>query len=182
MSRVGKMPIVVPGTVKVEFEGAEVRVQGPKGTLSHSIPEGIMVEVDGDQLHVRRENETKAVRAFHGLTRKLLANMVEGVSQGFRKVLEINGVGYRAELKDDALHLTLGFSHPVVFPLPEGVSASVERQTVITLECHDKQVLGQAAAEVRRFRPPEPYKGKGIRYQGELVQRKAGKAMGGAAG
>lgn len=182
MSRVGKMPIVVPETVKVVFEGAEVRVQGPKGTLSHSIPEGVTVEVDGDNLHVRRANDTKSVRALHGLTRKLLANMVEGVSQGFRKVLEINGVGYRAELKDQSLHLTLGFSHPVVFPLPEGVSASVERQTVITLECHDKQVLGQAAAEVRRFRPPEPYKGKGIRYQGELVQRKAGKAMGGAAG
>ena len=176
------MPIVVPETVKVVFEGAEVRVQGPKGTLSHSIPEGVTVEVDGDNLHVRRANDAKSVRALHGLTRKLLANMVEGVSQGFRKVLEINGVGYRAELKDEALHLTLGFSHPVVFPLPEGVSASVERQTVITLECHDKQVLGQAAAEVRRFRPPEPYKGKGIRYQGELVQRKAGKAMGGAAG
>ena len=176
------MPIVVPETVKVVFEGAEVRVQGPKGTLSHSIPEGVTVEVDGDNLHVRRANDTKSVRALHGLTRKLLANMVEGVSQGFRKVLEINGVGYRAELKDQSLHLTLGFSHPVVFPLPEGVSASVERQTVITLECHDKQVLGQAAAEVRRFRPPEPYKGKGIRYQGELVQRKAGKAMGGAAG
>lgn len=182
MSRVGKMPIVVPETVKVVFEGAEVRVQGPKGTLSHSIPEGVTVEVDGDNLHIRRANDTKSVRALHGLTRKLLANMVEGVSQGFRKVLEINGVGYRAELKDQSLHLTLGFSHPVVFPLPEGVSASVERQTVITLECHDKQVLGQAAAEVRRFRPPEPYKGKGIRYQGELVQRKAGKAMGGAAG
>ncbi len=176
------MPIVVPETVKVVFEGAEVRVQGPKGTLSHSIPEGVTVEVDGDNLHIRRANDTKSVRALHGLTRKLLANMVEGVSQGFRKVLEINGVGYRAELKDQSLHLTLGFSHPVVFPLPEGVSASVERQTVITLECHDKQVLGQAAAEVRRFRPPEPYKGKGIRYQGELVQRKAGKAMGGAAG
>ena len=176
------MPIVVPGTVKVDFAGPEVRVQGPKGALSHTIPEGITVEVDGDRMHVRRENETKAVRARHGLTRKLLANMVEGVSQGFRKVLEINGVGYRAELKDQFLHLTLGFSHPVVFPLPEGVSASVERQTVITLECHDKQVLGQAAAEVRRFRPPEPYKGKGIRYQGELVQRKAGKAMGGGAG
>ena len=182
MSRVGKMPIVVPGTVKIDFQGAEVRVQGPKGTLTHSVPEGIAVDVDGDRMQVRRNDETKTVRALHGLTRKLLANMVEGVSEGFRRVLEINGVGYRAELKDGSLHLTLGFSHPIVYPLPAGVSASVERQTVITLECHDKQVLGQAAAEVRRFRPPEPYKGKGIRYQGELVQRKAGKAMGGAAG
>ena len=182
MSRVGKLPIVVPGTVKVGFEGAEVRVQGPKGTLTHSIPQGLTVDVDGDTLHVRRNDETKTVRALHGLTRKLLANMVEGVSQGFRKVLEINGVGYRAEVKDQSLHLTLGFSHPIVYPLPAGVSAAVERQTVITLECHDRQVLGQAAAEVRSFRPPEPYKGKGIRYQGELVVRKAGKAMGGAAG
>ena len=178
MSRVGKLPIVVPEAVKLEFDGVEVRVQGPKGELVHSIPEGITVEMDGDRLHVRRNNETKTVRSLHGLTRKLLANMVEGVSQGFKRVLEINGVGYRAEVKDRSLHLTLGFSHPIEFPLPVGVSASVERQTVITLECHDKQVLGQAAAEVRRFRPPEPYKGKGIRYQGEVVRRKAGKAMG----
>lgn len=182
MSRVGKLPITVPETVKVAFEGAEVRVQGPKGTLSHDIPPDIAVEVEGGSLVVRRNGETKSVKALHGLTRKLLANMVEGVSQGFKKVLEINGVGYRAELKEESLHLTLGFSHPIVFTLPSGVSASVERQTVITLECHDKQVLGQAAAELRSFRPPEPYKGKGIRYQGEVVLRKAGKAMGGAAG
>ena len=182
MSRVGKLPIVVPETVRVDLEGAEIRVRGPKGTLSHNLPPDIEVAVDGDRLHVRRNGETKSVRSLHGLTRKLLANMVEGVSQGFRKVLEINGVGYRAELKDQSLHLTLGFSHPVEFPLPSDVSASVERQTVITLECHDKQVLGQAAAELRSFRPPEPYKGKGIRYQGEVVLRKAGKAMGGASG
>lgn len=182
MSRVGKLPIVVPGAVKVAFDGPEVRVEGPKGKLSYNIPRGIEVDVDGDRLLVRRANETKAVKSLHGLTRKLLANMVEGVSEGFKKVLEINGVGYRAELKDQEIHLTLGFSHPIVFPLPPGVSATVERQTMITLECHDKQVLGQAAAELRRFRPPEPYKGKGIRYQGENVQRKAGKAMGGAAG
>ncbi len=182
MSRVGKRPIIVPEAVKVVLEGAEIRVRGPKGTLSHNLPPGIEVDVDGDRLHVRRNGETKSARSLHGLTRKLLANMVEGVSQGFRKVLEINGVGYRAELKDQSLHLTLGFSHPIVFPLPPGLSASVERQTVIALECHDKQVLGQAAAELRGFRPPEPYKGKGIRYQGEVVLRKAGKAMGGAAG
>ncbi len=162
------------------MEGAEIRVQGPKGTLEHRIPPGVEVDLDGDTLEVRRNAETKPVRALHGLTRKLLANMVEGVSEGFKKVLEINGVGYRAEVKDNSLHLTLGFSHPIEYLLPEGVSASVERQTVITLESHDKQVLGQAAAEVRRFRPPEPYKGKGIRYQGEVIVRKAGKAMGGA--
>ena len=182
MSRVGKLPIVVPGTVKIAMDGAEIRVQGPKGELAHHIPPGIEVDVDGDRLEVRRNAETKAARSLHGLTRKLLANMVEGVSEGFRKVLEINGVGYRAEIKDTSLHLTLGFSHPIEYRLPEGVSATVERQTVITLESHDKQVVGQAAAEVRRFRPPEPYKGKGIRYQGEVIVRKAGKAMGGAAG
>lgn len=180
MSRVGKLPIIVPGTVKVAVEGAEIRVQGPKGTLAHRIPQGIEVNVDGDRLEVSRKAETKTVRSLHGLTRKLLANMVQGVNEGFRKVLEINGVGYRAELKDKSLHLTLGFSHPIEYRLPEDVSASVERQTVITLESHDKQVLGQVAAEVRRFRPPEPYKGKGIRYQGEMVVRKAGKAMGGS--
>ena len=162
------------------MEGAEIRVQGPKGMLAHRIPQGIEVNLDGDRLEVSRKAETKAVRSLHGLTRKLLANMVHGVSEGFRKVLEINGVGYRAELKDKSLHLTLGFSHPIEYRLPEDVSASVERQTVITLESHDKQVLGQVAAEVRRFRPPEPYKGKGIRYQGEMVMRKAGKAMGGS--
>ena len=180
MSRVGKLPIVVPGSVKVALEGAEIRVEGPKGTLSHSIPQGIEVTVDGDTLHVRRQDESKGLKSLHGLTRKLLANMVEGVSEGFKRVLEIHGVGYRVELRDQSLHLTLGFSHPIVFPLPAGVSASVERQTMITLESHDKQVLGQAA--VRGFRPPEPYKGKGIRFQGEMVQRKAGKAMGGSAG
>ncbi len=150
--------------------------------MSHTIPQGIEAAVDGATLRVHRKEETKVAKSLHGLTRKLLANMVEGVSTGFRKVLEINGVGYRAEFKDQALHLTLGFSHPIVFPLPAGVSASVERQTVITLESHDRQVLGQVAAEVRRFRPPEPYKGKGIRYQGEVVQRKAGKAMGSGGG
>lgn len=182
MSRVGKLPVIVPEAVKVVLEGREIRVQGPRGTLSHRIPPDLEVDVEGDRLQVRRNGEARSTRALHGLTRKLLANMVEGVSQGFRKVLEINGVGYRAELKGQSLHLTLGFSHPIVFPLPSGVSASVERQTVITLECYDKQVLGQAAAELRSFRPPEPYKGKGIRYQGEVVLRKAGKAMGGASG
>jgi large subunit ribosomal protein L6 len=137
-----------------------------------------LVEIDGEVLHVRREDDTAKARALHGLTRKLVANMVEGVSEGFRRVLEINGVGYRAELKGQELHLNLGYSHPVIFPLPEGVSASIDRQTVITLQSHDKRLLGQTAAVIRDFRRPEPYKGKGIRYQGESVRRKAGKAMG----
>ena len=180
MSRVGKMPVVVPGSVKILVEQQEIRVEGPRGKLLAKLPEELSVEIEGEKLHIRRQADHPHARALHGLTRKLVANMVEGVSEGFKRVLEINGVGYRAELKGQELHFSLGYSHPVVFPLPTGVAAAVERQTVITLECHDKQLLGQTAAVIRAFRPPEPYKGKGIRYQGELVKRKAGKAMGAA--
>jgi len=161
-------------------EQEEIRVEGPKGKLAAKLPAQLAVDIDAERLHVRRQDDTPTSRALHGLTRKLVANMVEGVSEGFKRVLEINGIGYRAELKGQELHLTLGYSHPVVFPLPKGVSASVDRQTVITLECHDKQLLGQTAAVIREFRAPEPYKGKGIRYQGEVVRRKAGKAIGAA--
>lgn len=178
MSRVGKLPVIVPTAVKVVVENREIRVEGPKGKLASRLPEKLQIELDGETLQVRRNDDTAQARALHGLTRKLVANMVEGVSAGFTRVLEINGVGYRAELKGKELHLSLGYSHPVVFPLPQGVSASVERQTVITLESHDKQLLGETAAVIRELRPPEPYKGKGIRYQGETVRRKAGKAMG----
>jgi len=180
VSRVGKLPVVIPSVVKIALEDQEIRVEGPRGKMASRLPEKVRVEVDGEKLQVRRQDDSAKARALHGLTRKLVANMVEGVSEGFKRVLEINGVGYRAELKGQDLHLSLGFSHPVVFPLPQGVSASVERQTVITLESHDKQLLGQTAAVIRDFRPPEPYKGKGIRYQGETVRRKAGKAMGGS--
>ena len=172
--------MVVPKSVKVVLEQGEIRVEGPKGKMSSKLPEKLSLEMEGEQLHIRREDDTARARALHGLTRKLVANMVEGVSEGFKRVLEINGVGYRAELKGQELHFSLGYSHPVVFPLPKSVSASIDRQTVITLECHDKQLLGQTAAVIRAFRPPEPYKGKGIRYQGEFVRRKAGKAMGAA--
>lgn len=178
MSRVGKLPVVVPKAVKVVVDDGEIRVEGPRGKLASRLPGKLQIELDGETLQVRRDDDTARARALHGLTRKLVANMVEGVSEGFRRVLEINGVGYRAELKDQELHFSLGYSHPVVFPLPQGVSASVERQTVITLESHDKQLLGETAAVIRELRPPEPYKGKGIRYQGEAVRRKAGKAMG----
>lgn len=178
MSRVGKLPVVVPKAVKVVVDNREIRVEGPKGKLASRLPEKLQIELDGETLQVRRSDDTARARALHGLTRKLVANMVEGVSEGFRRVLEINGVGYRAELKGQELHFSLGYSHPVVFPLPQGVAASVERQTVITLESHDKQLVGETAAVIRELRPPEPYKGKGIRYQGETVRRKAGKAMG----
>ena len=162
-------------------DGGAVRVEGPKGKLRTSIPVGVKVRVDGNVVRVEREAEERKSRALHGLTRKLIANMAQGVSQGFSRVLEINGVGYRAEVKDREIHMTLGFSHPVVFPLPEGVTAAVERQVIITLTSADRQLLGEMAAKLRSLRPPEPYKGKGIKYREEVIRRKAGKAVGSAA-
>lgn len=162
------------------MEGGSVRVEGPKGKLKTEIPPGIQVKMEGNQLRVNRETEERQVKALHGLTRKLIANMVEGVSRGFSRVLEINGVGYRAEAKGTELHLALGYSHPVVFPLPPGVTAAVERQIIITLHSADKEILGKTAAVIRGLRPPEPYKGKGIKYREEVIRRKAGKAVGAA--
>jgi len=133
-------------------------------------------------VRVERRNDERKSRAIHGLTRKLIANMAHGVSQGFSRVLDINGVGYRAEVKGQEIHMTLGYSHPVVFPLPAGISASVERQIIITLTSADRQLLGETAAKIRSLRPPEPYKGKGIKYREELIKRKAGKAVGSAGG
>jgi large subunit ribosomal protein L6 len=142
----------------------------------------VSIRVDGNLVRVEREHDERKVRALHGLTRKLIANMAQGVSQGFTRVLEINGVGYRAEVKGQEIHLTLGYSHPVVFPLPAGVTASVERQVIVTLTSADRQVLGETAAKLRSLRPPEPYKGKGIKYREEVIRRKAGKAVGSAGG
>lgn len=180
MSRIGKLPVAIPQGVKIVHADALVRAEGPQGKLELKIPARISIEVAGGQIRVGRENDERDLRAIHGLTRKLIANMVAGVSQGFTRVLEINGVGYRAEARGSALHLTLGYSHPIVFPLPQGVTASVERQTVVTLRAADKQLLGQVAAMVRRLRGPEPYQGKGIKYQQEVIRRKAGKAVGGS--
>ena len=181
MSRIGRLPIKLPQGVKVYLADKSVRVEGPKGKLTSALPEDVEIVIESDVIKVSRKSDDKNVRALHGLTRKLIANMVEGVGQGFRRVLEINGVGYRAEVKGQALHLTLGYSHPVVFPLPPGVTASVERQTVITLQSADKRLLGETASHIRGLRPPEPYKGKGIKYQEETIHRKAGKAVGTAA-
>lgn len=180
MSRIGKLPIALPDGVKVSLEDGAVRVEGPKGKLKAELPNGIEVQMAGKVLKVVRGNDERTLRALHGLARKLLANMVEGVSRGFSRVLEINGVGYRAEVKGSELHLALGFSHPVVVALPQGVTASVERQTIITLNSADKQILGEVAAKLRGLKPPEPYKGKGIKYQQEVIKRKAGKAVGAA--
>jgi large subunit ribosomal protein L6 len=150
--------------------------------MQTALPVGVDVKVEDNVVTVERQTEDRKIRALHGLTRKLIANMVQGVSQGFTRVLDINGVGYRAEVKGQEIHMTLGYSHPVVFQLPPGVSATVERQINITLTSADRQVLGEAAAKIRSLRPPEPYKGKGIKYREEVIKRKAGKAVGSAGG
>lgn len=182
MSRIGKLPIRIPAAVKVQVAGGVVRVEGPKGKLEHRLPPTIGVELADGTLRVVRQEETRQARALHGLTQKLIANMVNGVSAGFSRTLEIVGVGYRAEARGQALHLSLGYSHPILFQLPPGVQARVDKQTVITLEGFDRQVLGETAATIRGLRPPEPYKGKGIKYAGEVLRRKAGKAAGAAGG
>ncbi|NIO11135.1 MAG: 50S ribosomal protein L6 [Deltaproteobacteria bacterium] len=178
MSRIGKAPLLVPDGVKVTLGDGSVSVEGPKGKLMTRVPETIAVKVEGKELTVTRGTNAPNDRALHGLTRKLIGNMVHGVSQGFQRVLEINGVGYKAEVSGQKLNLTLGFSHPIEFPLPQGVTAKVDRQTLITLESFDKQILGETAARIRSLKSPEPYKGKGIKYQEEFIRRKAGKAVG----
>ena len=181
MSRIGRMPITVPGGVKVHVADGTVRVEGPKGKLSRAMPREVTVAVDGSTVNVARTEETRRARGIHGLSRKLVANMVEGVSKGFTRVLEINGVGYRAEPRGNALFLTLGFSHPIMFQLPAGVTAKVDRQVVITLEGPDREILGEVASAIRGLRGPEPYKGKGVKYAEETIRRKAGKSAAGAA-
>jgi large subunit ribosomal protein L6 len=177
MSRVGKKPIPIPGTVDVTIADGHVTVKGPKGTLEQDIPEGITVEREGDELVVTRPDDEREHRALHGLTRALVANMVIGVSDGFAKDLEIVGVGYRAAASGPSrLELQLGFSHPVSVDAPPGVEFEVPAPTRITVRGYDKQVVGQVAADIRKLRKPEPYKGKGIRYADERVLRKAGKS------
>jgi large subunit ribosomal protein L6 len=182
VSRIGKLPITIPGGVKVAVDASAVRLEGPKGKLASPVPPGVSVKVEGSTVRVERASDDRKLRALHGLTRKLIHNMTQGVSQGFTRVLEISGVGYRAEVKGQEIHMTLGYSHPVVFPLPAGVSASVERQVVITLSGADRQLVGEMAAKIRSLRPPEPYKGKGIKYREEVIRRKAGKAVGSTGG
>jgi large subunit ribosomal protein L6 len=174
------MPVPLPSGVTVDVKGATLSVKGPKGTLTWECPPGVRLNRADGKLLLEREAESGQHRALHGLSRKLVANMVHGVVVGFTRVLEINGVGYRAEAKDKAVHLTLGFSHPVVFPLPPGITARVEKQTILTLEGADRQLLGRTAAAIRALRKCEPYKAKGIKYSDEVVRRKAGKAAAGA--
>ena len=180
MSRIGRLPIALPEGVKLHVNDGVARVEGPKGTLTRPLPPDMSVAIEGRTAVVQRGGDSNRTRSLHGLTRRLLANMVEGVSKGFTRVLEINGVGYRAEARGDVLWLTLGFSHPIAFHLPPGIRAKVDRQVVVTLEGADRELLGQVAAQVRDLRPPEPYKGKGVKYGGETIRRKAGKAAAGA--
>ena len=177
MSRIGKQPITVPSGVDVTIADRHVVVKGPKGTLEHDVPETITVAREGDDLVVTRPDDERENRSLHGLTRSLVANMVTGVSQGFTRDLEIVGVGYRCVAQGPTkLELQLGFSHPVTVDAPDGITFEVPAPTRITVQGADKQLVGQVAADVRKSRPPEPYKGKGIRYSDEHVQRKAGKS------
>ncbi len=178
MSRIGRQPIDLPKGVEFSVNDRDVQVKGPKGSLSIGIPGGIDVVMEDGRVHVSRPNDEAKNRALHGLTRSLVANMVHGVTEGFKKTLEIVGVGYRAEKKGKGIHLVLGFSHPIQYDAPEGINIEVPDQTTVVIEGMDKQLVGQVAAEIRGFRPPEPYKGKGVRYQGEQVRRKAGKTAG----
>lgn len=176
MSRIGKRLIPVPPKVTVDISGQQVTVKGPKGELSRVLPAEVEVTQDGGLLSVVRRDESRPARQRHGLCRTLVANMVEGVSQGFQRKLEIQGVGYRAQVQGRNLNLNIGYSHPVQIEPPEGVQFVVENNTNVIVSGIDKEIVGNIAAQIRAVRPPEPYKGKGIRYSGELVRRKAGKA------
>jgi large subunit ribosomal protein L6 len=176
MSRIGKQTIQIPDGVTVNIANGEIQVKGPKGTLSGAVPEGIAAKLEDGALSFTRPDDSKPARSLHGLARALANNMVIGVSQGFTKRLEIEGVGYRADVKGKVLNLLLGFSHPVDMPIPEGLKVSVEANTKVSIEGADKQSVGQFAADVRSLRPPEPYKGKGVRYDDEHIRRKVGKA------
>jgi large subunit ribosomal protein L6 len=178
MSRIGKLPVEVPKGVEIKYSGGTLTVKGSKGELSLDPHPAMKVTVDESEIRVERPSDQKEHRALHGLTRSLIANMVEGVTQGFTKTLEIIGVGYRADTSGKGITLALGFSHTIDYTPADGVSLECPNQTTVVISGADKQKVGQAAAEIRSFRPPEPYKGKGIRYQGEHVRRKAGKTAG----
>ena len=175
MSRIGRQPITLPEGVEVRISAGEVSVKGPKGALGERLPEGITATLDDRVLVMSRRNDTKQQRAFHGLARALVANAVQGVTQGFGKNLEIHGVGYRAEVKGSAVSFTLGKTHPIEFPIPEGIQIAVERNTRIAVTGINRQQVGQVAAEIRALRPPDVYKLKGIRYENESLRKKAGK-------
>ena len=176
MSRIGRAPITVPAGVEVKVDGSTVTAKGPKGTLTKTMHSNMSIAMEGNVITVTRPNDNKENRSLHGLTRTLIANMIEGVANGYKKELEINGIGYRAEKKGNALSMKIGFSHDVVMPEIDGITIEVPSPNKVIISGPDKQKVGQFAAEVREHRPPEPYKGKGIRYVDEYVRRKEGKA------
>lgn len=178
MSRIGKKPIEVPEEVEIRQDNSMIEVKGSKGTLTMKVPEGVAIVFDNGTIVVERLSDDKNGRSVHGLTRTLVANMVTGVTAGFERTLEISGVGYRAEVNNDILRLLLGYSHPVEYKIPEGVSVKVDKQVTIMISGIDKELVGKVAAEIRSFRKPEPYKGKGIKYSGERIRRKVGKSAG----
>ncbi|HTP63977.1 MAG TPA: 50S ribosomal protein L6 [Geobacteraceae bacterium] len=175
MSRIGKLPISIPQGVKISLDDSVIKAEGPKGTLSRRIMAGVAVELDDKNIVVKRADDSIKSRSAHGLTRTLINNMVVGVTKGFETSLDITGVGYRAEAKENMLNLSLGYSHPINFQLPAGISVEVEKMTKVLVKGIDKELVGQTAAKIRSFRGPEPYKGKGIRYSDETILRKAGK-------
>lgn len=178
MSRIGKLPIAVPSGVTVTIEEQLVKVKGPKGELSHTLPGGISIERTDNTLNVKRASDETNHKSLHGLSRSLVANMVEGVTKGYQKQLEITGVGFKAEMRPFGLLLSLGFSHTIEYKAPTGIKLTASQPTQVLIEGSDKALVGQVAAEIRGLRPPEPYKGKGIKYAGEVIRRKAGKAGG----
>jgi large subunit ribosomal protein L6 len=178
MSRIGKKPITLPKNVNASIDGQRIKVKGPRGELERVVHPAMSLAVDDGQIVVSRPSDENEHKALHGLTRALLANMVEGVTSGFQKTLEIVGVGYKAENRPYGLQLALGFSHPVEYRAPKGIKLTAPQPTTVVIEGADKEMVGQVAAEIRSLRPPEPYKGKGIKYQGEQIRRKAGKAGG----
>jgi large subunit ribosomal protein L6 len=175
MSRIGKKPIPIPKGVTVKVEGAVVDVKGPKGQMRQAVPPGITIAIEDGEVVARRESEARELGKFHGLARSLVANAVLGVAEGWKRELDIVGVGYRAEVKGKQVHLALGYSHPVVFDVPAGIEVAIEKQTHITVTGVDRQLVGQVAANLRRLRQPDPYQQKGVRYTGEVLKKKAGK-------
>jgi len=178
MSRIGRKPIPIPDGVKVQVDGSVVRAEGPKGKLTQPMATGMTAAVENKVLLITRGDDSRTARALHGLTRSLVANMVSGVKDGFERKLEIVGIGYRAQMQGKTIQLALGYSHPVIFPLPDGITAEIDKQISVTLRGADKALLGETAAKFRALRKPDPYKGKGIKYADEVIRRKVGKKAG----
>ena len=177
MSRIGKQPVAIPPKVKVEVKAGKVLIEGPKGKLNFALPRRTAAKVESNQVIVTRDGDDSEAKAVHGLSRAILNNMVKGVSEGFVRKLEIHGVGFKAAVQGKIINLSLGYSHPINYEIPDQIKVTVEENTKVTIEGPDKQVVGQVASDIRRFYPPEPYKGKGVRYSGEQVKRKEGKTV-----